>query len=191
LRGKRADLRLVLRGRLTEHPRLLLRELREDLEFVERKIERLEKAIGSQTDLEILTRLCTIPGVDLITAWTLLAELGSDMRVFASPKHAASWAGLCPGNHESGGKRLSNRTRKGNRWLRRALCLSAWAATRKSNCYLAAFFYRKAGKQGIRKAIVAPAHRILTIAFCMLRDQTNYREGGGDYFDLINLVRSI
>jgi transposase len=87
LRGKRPELRLALRGRITEHHRLMLRELMEDLEFVERKIERLEKVIGSQTDLEILTRLCTIPGVDLITAWTLLAELGSDMRVFESPKH--------------------------------------------------------------------------------------------------------
>jgi transposase len=190
LRGKRAELRLVLRGQVSEHHRLMLRELLEDLEFVERKIERLEKAIGSKTELEILTRLCTIPGVDMVTAWTLLAELGSDMRVFESPKHAASWAGLCPGNHESAGKRLSNRTRKGNRWLRRALCQSAWAATRQKNCYLAAFFYRKAGKHGIRKAIVATAHRILVIAFCMLRDQTNYREVGGDYFDQINPART-
>jgi transposase len=85
---------------------------------------------------------------------------------------------------------LSNRTRKGNRWLRRALCQSAWAATRKSNCYLAAFFYRKAGKHGIRKAIVATAHRILVIAFCMLRNQSNYREVGGDYFDQINPART-
>ena len=96
------------------------------------------------------------------------------------------WAGLCPGNHESGGKRLSNRTRKGNRWLRRGLCQAAWAATRKNNCYLAAFFYRKAGKHGIRKAIVALAHRILVIAFCLLRDGTEYREAGADYFDKLN-----
>ncbi len=89
------------------------------------------------------------------------------MSAFSSPRHAASWAGLCPGNHESGGKRLSNRTRKGNRWLRRALCQAAWAATRKKNSYIAAFFYRKAGKHGIRKAIVATAHRLLIIAFCM------------------------
>jgi transposase len=168
----------------------MLRELMQDLEFVECKIERLEKAIGSQTDLEVLTRLCTIPGVDQVTAGTLLAELGSDMRVFADARHAASWAGLCPGNHESDGKRLSNPTRKGNRWLRRALCQSAWAATRRKNCYLAAFFYRKAGKHGVRKAIVTTVHRILVIAFAMLRDQTVYREMGGDYFDLINPART-
>jgi transposase len=190
LRGKLPELRLVLRGRITDHHRLMLRELMEDLEFVEHKIERLEKVIASQPDPDQVARLCTIPGVDLITAWTLLAELGSDMTVFRSPKHAASWAGLCPGNHESGGKRLSNRTRKGNRWLRRALCQSAWAASRKKNCFLTAFFYRKAGKHGVRKAIVAVAHRILVIAFCILRDGTQYREMGGDYFDLLNPQRT-
>jgi transposase len=190
LRGKQPELRLALRGRITDHHRLMLGELIDDLEFVESKIERLEKAIAPQVDVEKLARLCTIPGVDLITAWTLLSELGSDMQVFESPQHAASWAGLCPGNHESGGKRLSNRTRKGNRWLRRALCQAAWAASRKKNCYLAAFFYRKAGKHGIRKAIVATAHHLLVIAFCILRDHTEYREMGGDYFDRLHPDRT-
>lgn len=190
LRGRIPDLRLVLRGRVTEHHRLMLGELMEDLEFVEHKIERLEKVIASQPDPDRVARLCTIPGVDIITAWTLLAELGSDMTVFPGPKNAASWAGLCPGNHESAGKRLSNRTRKGNRWLRRALCQSAWAASRKKNCFLTSFFYRKAGKHGVRKAIVAVAHRILVIAYCILRDGTEYREMGGDYFDLLNPQRT-
>ena len=190
LRGKRPELELALRGRITDHHRFMLRELMEDLEFVERKIERLERAIVSQLDGEKIERLCAIPGIDVITAWTLLAELGSDMGVFQSPKHAASWAGLCPGNHESGGKRLSNRTRKGNRWLRRALCQAAWAATRKKNCYPAAFFYRKAGKHGIRKAIVATAHHLLLIAFCLLRDGAEYREMGGDYFDRLHPERT-
>lgn len=190
LRGKRPELRLVLRGRVTDHHRFMLRELMEDLEFVEHKIARLDETLASGCELGPLLRLCTIPGVDMITAWTLLAELGSDMSVFCSPKHAASWAGLCPGNHESGGKRLSNRTRKGNRWLRRALCQAAWAATRQKDCFLAAFFYRKAGKHGMRKAIVAVAHRLLVIAFCILRDGTEYREAGGDYFDRLHPERT-
>jgi transposase len=190
LLAKIPELRLALRGRVTDHHRLMLRELMEDLEFVERKIVRLEQSIASRVDLQTVARLCGIPGVDMVTAWTILAELGTDMRVFAGPKHAASWAGLCPGNHESGGKRLSHRTRKGNRWLRRAFCQAAWAATRKKNCYLAAFFYRKAGKHGIRKAIVATAHRLLVIAFCMLRDGSEYRELGGDYFDLLRPERT-
>ena len=190
LRGKRPELRLALRGRVTDHHRLMLRELMEDLEFVERKIGRLEKEIAGKVDVDTLGRLATIPGIDLITAWTLVAELGLDMSVFASPKHAAAWAGLCPGNHESGGKRLSNHTRKGNRWLRRALCQSAWAATRKKNSYLAAFFYRHAGKHGIRKAIVATAHRLLIIAFCILRDKTEYRDLGDNYYDRLHPERT-
>lgn len=188
--AKIPELRLALRGRVTDHHRLMLRELMEDLAFVERKILRLEQLLASRMDMEAATRLCSVPGIDLLTAWTILAELGSDMSVFASPRHAASWAGLCPGNHESGGKRLSNRTRKGNRWLRRAFCQAAWAATRKKNCYLAAFFYRKAGKHGIRKAIVATAHRLLVIAFCILRDRSEYREIGGDYFDQLHPERT-
>lgn len=190
LRNKRPQLRLALRGRITDHHRLMLRELMEDLAFVEGKIQRLEAQIAPKVDPETLARLTTIPGIDLITAWTLLAELGTDMSVFASPKHAAAWAGLCHGNHESGGKRLSHRTRKGNRWLRRALCQAAWAATRKKNSYLAAFFYRKAGKHGIRKAIVATAHRLLTIAFCLLRDGTEYRDLGDGYFDQLHPERT-
>ncbi len=87
----------------------------EDLERVEAKILRLEKEIATQVDVHQVERLCSIPDVDMITAWTLLAELGTDMRVFESSKHASGWAGLCPGNYESGGRRLSNRTRKGNR----------------------------------------------------------------------------
>jgi len=190
LRGKRPELRLALRGRITDHHRLMLHELMEEIDFVERKIKRLESQIAPKVEVEALARLATIPGIDLITAWTLLAELGSDMSVFSSPRHAASWAGLCPGNHESGGKRLSNRTRKGNRWLRRALCQAAWAATRKKNSYIAAFFYRKAGKHGIRKAIVATAHRLLIIAFCILRDGGEYRELGDNYFDRLHPERT-
>jgi transposase len=177
------QLRLALRGRISEHHRQLLRELMEDLEFVERKMARLEETIRAAVDQGVVERLCSIPGVSEITAWTILAELGPDMRVFADAKQVASWAGLCPGNHESAGKRLSNRTRKGNRWLRRGLCQSAWAASRTKNCYLSAYFYRKAAKRGERKAIVATAHHILVIAYCVLRDQSFYRELGGDYFD--------
>jgi transposase len=190
LRGKIPQLRLAMSGRITDHHRFLLRELMDDLERVEGKIQRVEAEIVRRVDLVLVERLCTIPGVDILTAWTLIAELGTEMSVFASPKHAASWAGLCPGHHESGGKRLSNRTRKGNRWLRRALVQSAWGASRKKDCFLAALFYRHSAKQGVRKAAMTLAHRILVIAFCMLRDGTAYHEFGGDYFDKLNPVRT-
>ena len=185
LRGKREELELVLRGRVTEHHRYLLAELMAELEFLENRLARLDQqlTVCLQPFQAQVERLCGIPGVDLLTAWTLLAELGVDMSVFPDAAHVVSWAGLCPGNRESGGKRLSSRTKKGNRWVRRALCQSAWAVTRKRNCHLTALFYRLTPRLGVKKAIVAVAHQILVTAFHLLRDQTNYRELGGDFFD--------
>jgi len=192
LRGKRDQLRLVLRGQITEHHRYLLRELMDDLERVEAKRIRIEVEIERRLlpQQALIERLVTIPGVEVVTAWTLLAELGTDMSVFPDADHAASWAGLVPGNHESGGKRHNTRTRKGNRWLRRALCQSAWAVTHKKNCYLTALFYRRARSHGIKKAIVAVAHHILIIAYHLLRDGGVYEEKGGDFFDRLNPQRT-
>lgn len=192
LRTKRNELQLALRGQITEHHRWMLGALLEELEFNERRQLALEGEIIRRMEpyRALLDRLDTIPGVNEITAWTLLAELGPDMSVFADAQHAASWAGLCPGNHESAGKRLSNRTRHGNRWIRRALCQSAWTITHKKDCYLTAFFYRKAREHGVKKAIVATAHQILIVAFCILRDGTEYRERGGGYFDQQNPERT-
>ena len=177
---------LALRGHVEEHHRFLLEMLLNDIEHIEANVARLEEEIERRLagHQDVIRRLCTIPGVDRITAWTLIAELGLDMSVFETAQHAASWAGLCPGNRESAGKRLSNRTRKGNRWLRRGLCQSAWAVTHKKDCYLTSFFYRRAGRQGVRKAIVSTAHQILIVAYCILRDGAEYRERGGAFFDL-------
>ena len=184
--ARQQELRRALHGHVQEHHRFLLQLLLEDLEHVESSVARLEEEIARRLAPHeaVIERLCTIPGVDRVTAWTLVAELGLDMTVFETAAHAASWAGLCPGNRESAGKRLSNRTRKGNRWLRRGLCQSAWAVTHKKDCYLTAFFYRRAGRQGVRKAIVSTAHQILVIAYCVLRDGVGYRERGGAFFDL-------
>jgi transposase len=142
LRNKRDQLRLVLKGRITDHHRHLLRELMGDVERVEEKICRVQTEIAErmQPYQELMDRLTTIPGVDILTAWTLIAELGPDMSVFPDADHAASWAGLVPGSFESAGKRKSSRTRHGNRWLRRALCQSAWAVAHKKDCYLTAHF---------------------------------------------------
>jgi transposase len=189
---KQEQLRQVLRGHVTDHHRYLLEELMEDLEHVENKIARLEQAIANHlaAHQDLVERLCTIPGVDRITAWTILAELGMDMTVFPSAGQAANWAGMCPGNNVSAGKRKSRRTRKGNVWLRRGLCQSAWAVTRKKDCFLTALFYRKARQHGMKKAIVATAHRILIIAYCLLRRGGTYVEKGGSLFDLRNPERT-
>lgn len=191
LRSKRNQLRLVLRGQVTEHHRWMLRRLLEELKFLENEILCLEQqlALAMQAHQALVDLLCSIPGVNAITAWTLIAELGPDTNVFVDAQHAASWAGLCPGNRESGGKQLSQRTRKGNRWLRRALCQSAWAISHKKDCYLTAYFYRKAGG-GIRQAIVATAHKILIIAYQVLKHGTPYQELGGGYFDQLHPERA-
>jgi transposase len=192
LRGKREELELALRGRIREHHRFMLQELLADLDFIASKIGRLEVELARRMEphAETVTRLCTIPGLDVLTAWTLLAELGTDMSVFASPGHAASWAGLCPGNRESGGKRLSNRAKKGNRWLRRAMCQAAWAVSHKNDCYLQANFLRRVAKGGLKKAVLATAHQLLVIAYCMIRDGSVYRELGGNHFDTLRPQRT-
>src|SRR5580692_8678607 len=119
---------------------------------------------------ELIERLSTIPGVERTTARVLIAELGTDMTQFPTPAHLASWAGLCPGNAESAGKRFSGKTRKGDRYLRRILVQSAWAAARTKDCFLAGLFYRIAARRGMKKAGVAVAHRILAIAWKIIRD---------------------
>jgi transposase len=192
LRHKREELRLALIGRITDHHRYLLRELLDDVERSESKITRLEGEIvrRMQPYEKFIERLITIPGVDVLTAWTVLAELGIDMTQFPDADHAASWAGLVPGSYESAGKRKSTRTRHGNRWLRRALCQSAWAVAHKKDCYLTAHFYRRASRHGMRKAIIATAHQILIIAFHIIRDGTVYQQRGGEFFDRLNPTRT-
>lgn len=127
--------------------------------------------------------LDTIPGIDKLTAQLIVAELGIDMSRFPTAKHAAAWAGLAPGNNESGGKRRSGRTKKGNRALRSGLLQAAWAASRTKNTYLSAQYSRLAGRRGKNRAIVAVAHSILVMSYHILNRQQPYRELGGNYFD--------
>ena len=124
-----------------------------------------------------------IPGVNEIVAWTLIAELGVDMEVFPTAAHCSSWAGLCPGENESAGKKKSTRTRKGNRYLRRALVQAGWAASREKGTYLKGVFRRLLGRRGFAKALVAVAHKILQMAYVILRDLVPYRELGEHHCD--------
>jgi len=192
LREKLPSLRLALKGRVTDHHRLMLRELLGDLDAVDSKIERLEQEIVTRVApyADLIARLCTIPGIDTVTAWTLLAEIGVDMTAFPDADHLASWAGLCPGLKESAGKRMSGRTRKGDCYLRRALCQAAWAVSHTKDNYLAALFYRIAGRQGLKKATIAVAHQLLRIVYHILRDGGAYRELGGNYFDRLHPERT-
>ena len=192
LRGKRHELELALTGTITEHFRFMLKQLLEDVQHILDRIAKLERVIEDrmQAHQDLIRRLCTIPGVDRVGAWTLIAEIGTDMSAFGDAAHLCSWAAVCPGNNESAGKRQSGRTGKGNRYLRRALCQCAWAVSHCKNNYLTALFYRISGRRGIKKAIVAVCHRLLIIAFHIIRDGTSYRELGGNFFDRLNPGRT-
>jgi len=113
----------------------------------------------------------------------IVSEIGVDMTRFPSANHLAAWAGVAPGNHESGGKRLSGRTRKGNQALRKGLVCAAHAAAHTKNTFLAAQYQRLARRRGRKRAVVAVAHSILVIAYHLLAREEEYRELGGDYFD--------
>jgi transposase len=192
LAGKKESITASLEGRFDPHFRYLLNELLSDLDHLDRKLE----SIASRLALymvpyeDLIRRLCTVPGVDKVVAWTVVSEIGSDVRPFPDPKHLASWTALCPGNNESAGKRKSGRTSKGNKYLRRALVQAAWAAGHSKNTFLSALFFRIARRHGMKKAAVAVAHRLLTTIFHIIRDGTSYVEKGGDYFDRLNPHRT-
>ncbi len=187
LRNKIPQLQQALEGRVTPHHRFLLRELLDHHYFVESKMRRIEREVAERLGpfQSEVARLCTIPGVDRVTAWGLLAEIGLDMSQFPDAQHLASWAGLCPGSHESTGKRKSGKIRKGSLWLRRCLCQAAWAVSTKKNNYLSAY-RRLAARRGSKRATIAVAHNLLVMAYYILRDQTCYQHLGPDYFDRLN-----
>ena len=189
LKLKRTQLERALQGRLTAEQRFVLGELLGCWEELEAADQRVTAEIGRYlTDYPKLARardnLDTIPGLGPRAAEIILAEIGDEMKSnFPSAAQLASWAGVCPGNKNSGGKRLSGRTRKGNTYLRSALVQAAWGASMKKNCYLSSQFHRLIKRLGRKKALVAVAHSLLVIIYHVLeRDQT-YTELGGEYFD--------
>lgn len=200
LRRKLADLERALHGHVEEHHRALLRlQLRRlqqvgvDLEGVDAL---LDGALDSYRDAH--TRLMQIPGVDRVTAAVLIAELGTDMSVFHSPRHLAAWAGVCPGNHESAGKRKQGRVRQGNLLLKTALVEAACGAARTRGSYLKDKFYRLKARRGYKRAAMAIAHKILVAAYHMLAAGVDYHDLGEAYLDGIghrvvttNLVRRL
>jgi transposase len=191
LRAKIPALRLALQGRVTDHHRFLLRMHLDHVAHLEELIGRLgariEEALAPFA--QAAERLQTIPGVSQRVAETLLAEAGPDMGQFPSAGHLASWAGMCPGNNESAGKRRSGRTTKGSRWLRQSLVQAAWAASRTKGTYLAAQYRRLARRRGRKRALVALGHTLLGIIYHVLKRATTYAELGPDFLDRLEPER--
>jgi transposase len=185
LRSKCDQLKEALEGRVTAHHSFLLTEHLSTLEYLDEAIARVSAEIDQRLTAEqaAITLLDTIPGVGQRAAEILIAEIGTDMSRFPSAKHLASWAGMCPGNHESGGKRLSGKTRKGNRWLRQILGEIAHVASKTKKTYLAAQYRRIAARRGKKRALMAVGHTVLTIVYTMLTRQQPYQELGAAYFD--------
>jgi transposase len=185
LRDKLPLLERALCGRVGAHQRFMLAQQLAHLDALDELIERVSAEVAERMRPfeAALARLDTIPGVGLRTAETLVAEIGTSMDRFPTAGDLASWAGMCPGNDESAGKRRSGRTRKGDRWLRCALTEAAQAAARTKRSYLRAQYHRLAARRGKKKALVAVGHTILVIAYHLLRDQTDYRDLGHLYFD--------
>lgn len=185
LRAKLPALRQALVGRFRQHHALLVGELLAHLDYLEEAIERLSEAIAEQLRpfAEVLHLLDAIPGVNQRTTEGIVAEIGLDMTCFPSDRHLTSWAGICPGHHESAGKHKSGTTRKGNRWLRTALTEAALAAIRVHDSWLAARYRRIMRHRGHKKAVVAVARTILVIIYHLLKDRVPYQELGAAYLD--------
>jgi transposase len=185
LRAKRELLLRAVVGRFTAHHAFLIAEHLSQLDYLEEAMERVSVEIAQrlQADQEAIDLLDTVPGIGRRAAEIIIAELGTDLGRFPSAKHLASWAGMCPGNAESGGKRLSGKTRKGNRWLRQVLIEIAHVAAKTRGTYLAAQYRRIAARRGKKRALVAVAHTVLVIIYHILTRRAPYRDLGEAYFD--------
>lgn len=192
LRRKIQDLTWALEGRLEEHHRFILRlQIRRldlvdaDLVVLEDEISRRLEPYRTEHDL-----LCQIPGVDGIIAAVILAELGPDMTVFHGPDNAAAWAGVCPGNNQSGRRRRTERVRRGNVHLQTALVEAAMAASRKKGSYLKDKYQRLRSRRGPKRAAMAIAHKILTAAYHMLLNRCPFKDLGDRYLDSLDPNRT-
>jgi transposase len=191
LRKKLPALREALEGRVEPSHRVLLRQLLAQVDFLQAQIDSLT------ADIEPLlapyepqlARLMQIVGVGRLTAVAILAEIGTDMSRFASAKHLASWAGVAPGNKQSGGKRLKARTNKGNRYLRATLAEVVWVISHTKDNYLSAQYHRLARRLGKQKAIVAVSHSVLVIIYHLLRDNEDYHDLGPHFFERLDSTR--
>jgi len=184
VKAEPAQLRAALSGRVGNSHRFLLRLHLGQYDALAKALEEIDAEVERNLDpfRDAVRLLRTVPGIGDLAARAIVAEIGSDMRRFPTAAHLVSWAGLCPRNDESAGKRRSTRLRKGAPWLKTALVQCAWAASRKKDGYLRAQFQRLRQRRGPKKAVCAVAASMLTAIWHMLRDGTFYQDLGADHF---------
>jgi len=185
MQAKKPLLREALLGRVTPHHRFMLRTLLDQADYLDRMVESFDRRIEevmSPLETEAVKRLDEVPGFDARSGQNVIAEIGTDMSRFPSARHLAAWAGLCPGNNESAGKRRSGRTRRANRWLKAALTQAAWGASRTRRSYFAAQHRRLTARRGVKRATIAVAHSLLTVTHCLLGRQEPYVDLGLNHF---------
>jgi transposase len=193
LRGKRRDLARALDVPLKPHQRFMLRTQLARIEQAEADLERIDATLAEMVAPydQHMALLRSIPGIDWINAVTVIAEIGVDMSAFASPATLASWAGLCPGNNESAGKKRSGKSRKGNVFLKTALVTAAITGSRRrGGTYLAEKYRRLTARRGKLRAAVAVAHKILVSIWHMLTDGTFYQDLGAGFLDRLDRTRT-
>jgi transposase len=196
LKASPEELTAALKGRLTDHHRFLLKLYLDQRDSADEAIQKIDREVderisrmdeeevaGQVTFRSLVALLCTIPGVSVLAATTILAEIGTDMSRFPTAGHLVAWAGMCPGQNESAGKRRSSRLRKGAPWLKTMLIQCAWAAKRQKDSYYRAQFYRLQSRRGPQKAICAVAASILTAIYHILKDGTEHQDLGVQYLD--------
>lgn len=194
LRGKIPQLKRALQGHVTRHHQFMLEQLLDHIGHLEEQLAafsaRIEESLRPFVDEATFNRVDAVPGLNRQVIENVVAEIGADMSVFPSADHLSSWAGLCPGNEESAGKRKRTRIRKGNVWLRRTLTQAAWAAARKKDSYFQAQYRRLAGRRGKKRAAIAVAHSLLEVIYHLLKNpNAEYQDLGADYFDTLDPKR--
>lgn len=183
VKAPRQDIIEALRGNLDDHYRFMMKTMLEHIANIEVVIAKIDEQIQQKTEKhkELLDLLETIPGVGRDGAVCIIAELGTDIEAFASHKHLASWAGMCPGNNESAGKNKSGRITYGNAFLRAFLVQMAWGAVRTKNTYLSSKYKSLVGRRGKKRAVIAVGHKILIAAYFIIKNKVGYNELGEDY----------